>query len=418
MKKNILLFLLVMYCTLPIMAQVGIGTNTPNANAALEISSSSQGVLFPRMTTAQRDSIGAPVNGLTIYNTTLNCLQTNIGSSLTANWRCLAGPGAPSSRGTAIVSSYNCSDTSQGTLIVGTACSVASGVKQTITASVLVQGTYDISATANGVTFAASGTFNATGNQTIILTASGTPKAKGSNTFTLNTSPYCSFSRYASVTGVYANVNGTIKDFMPYNLGVTGIRDTFSYQSGNNNGGLYQWGRQTDGHQVRTSDTALGPISTPWASTSFIKSSTTPFDWRSPQNNTLWGDGSLNTDPAKSSKDPCPSGFKVPSQFQWGGLYKGGTASGSPSSATENRWTWTGNGYLIGSNLYLPAAGYRVYSNAVLTHVGTIGYYWSSRVNVSGGGTNGNYLYISNNTVTPNASALRSNGFSVRCIEE
>jgi formylglycine-generating enzyme required for sulfatase activity len=98
----------------------------------------------------------------------------------------------PSSNGTAVVSSYTCSTASAGTMTAGVA---VSGVTQTITANVTTAGTYSISTTANGVTFAGSGTFAGTGAQDIVLTANGTPTAAGSNTFTLNTTPNCSFSR-------------------------------------------------------------------------------------------------------------------------------------------------------------------------------------------------------------------------------
>jgi hypothetical protein len=55
--------------------QVGIGTATPNVSAALDVVSTTQGILFPRMTTAQRDLITTPSDGLVIYNTTDNKLQ-------------------------------------------------------------------------------------------------------------------------------------------------------------------------------------------------------------------------------------------------------------------------------------------------------------------------------------------------------
>jgi len=48
---------------------VGIGTAAPDASAALEITSTTKGLLLPRMTTAQRDAIGTPAEGLLIYNT-------------------------------------------------------------------------------------------------------------------------------------------------------------------------------------------------------------------------------------------------------------------------------------------------------------------------------------------------------------
>lgn len=51
---------------------VGIGANWVQNCAILEIESTSKGVLFPRMTTTQRDAIPTPQNGLMIYNTTTN----------------------------------------------------------------------------------------------------------------------------------------------------------------------------------------------------------------------------------------------------------------------------------------------------------------------------------------------------------
>jgi hypothetical protein len=54
---------------------VGIGTSSPSTSAKLEIASTTQGFLPPRMTTSQRNTIVSPSAGLTIYNTTENCLQ-------------------------------------------------------------------------------------------------------------------------------------------------------------------------------------------------------------------------------------------------------------------------------------------------------------------------------------------------------
>ncbi len=52
-------------------AQTGIGTTTPNAAAKLEIASTDKGLLIPRMTKAQRESItlAAAANGLLVYQT-------------------------------------------------------------------------------------------------------------------------------------------------------------------------------------------------------------------------------------------------------------------------------------------------------------------------------------------------------------
>lgn len=48
---------------------VGIGTNTPHASAQLDVTSTTKGVLFPRMTLVQRNAIASPTAGLMIYQT-------------------------------------------------------------------------------------------------------------------------------------------------------------------------------------------------------------------------------------------------------------------------------------------------------------------------------------------------------------
>jgi hypothetical protein len=50
---------------------VGSATNA-NASAILELTSTTRGLLLPRMTSAERDAIASPVAGLIVYNTTDN----------------------------------------------------------------------------------------------------------------------------------------------------------------------------------------------------------------------------------------------------------------------------------------------------------------------------------------------------------
>lgn len=52
-------------------AQIGIGTVSPNATSILDITSTTQGLLTPRMTTAQRIAIATPAEGLLVYDTDL-----------------------------------------------------------------------------------------------------------------------------------------------------------------------------------------------------------------------------------------------------------------------------------------------------------------------------------------------------------
>lgn len=55
--------------------RIGFGTSAPDASAKLDISSSTSGLLPPRMNSTQRDAISSPASGLTIYNTTTSALE-------------------------------------------------------------------------------------------------------------------------------------------------------------------------------------------------------------------------------------------------------------------------------------------------------------------------------------------------------
>ncbi len=60
--------------------RVGIGTTSPAASAVLDLTSTTQGFLPPRMTTTQRDAISSPATGLMIYDTTVNKVSVYNGS--------------------------------------------------------------------------------------------------------------------------------------------------------------------------------------------------------------------------------------------------------------------------------------------------------------------------------------------------
>lgn len=60
---------------------IGIGTSTPHPSAVLDLSFTDKGVLFPRLTTAQRNAISNPATGLLIYNSEANVLQVYDGSA-------------------------------------------------------------------------------------------------------------------------------------------------------------------------------------------------------------------------------------------------------------------------------------------------------------------------------------------------
>jgi len=75
--KRILISLLAFCSIFTSLAQIGIGTTTPETSSKLDLFSTSRGFLPPRMTKAQRDAIngGTFAEGLVIYNTDDNCLN-------------------------------------------------------------------------------------------------------------------------------------------------------------------------------------------------------------------------------------------------------------------------------------------------------------------------------------------------------
>ncbi len=71
MKKLHYVLAISLFCFMnyPLYAQVGIGTTSPDASSLLELNSTSQGILTPRMTTSQRNGISSPAEGLLVYDT-------------------------------------------------------------------------------------------------------------------------------------------------------------------------------------------------------------------------------------------------------------------------------------------------------------------------------------------------------------
>lgn len=59
-------------------AGIGTGTGNPEASAVLELKSTTKGLLLPRLTTAERDAISAPVAGLLVYNSSTNKLNVRV----------------------------------------------------------------------------------------------------------------------------------------------------------------------------------------------------------------------------------------------------------------------------------------------------------------------------------------------------
>lgn len=72
MRKKI--FYLLFFASALGTAQVGIGTSTPSPSAILQLESTTQAFVPPRMTDAQMIAIASPLNGSMVFNTTYNAM--------------------------------------------------------------------------------------------------------------------------------------------------------------------------------------------------------------------------------------------------------------------------------------------------------------------------------------------------------
>ncbi len=84
MKHIFLIIVLTICCCHCFSQRTGIGTTNPDASARLDITSTSEGLLIPRMTTSQRFAINNPANGLLVYDIDYNQLHHYTGTAWTA----------------------------------------------------------------------------------------------------------------------------------------------------------------------------------------------------------------------------------------------------------------------------------------------------------------------------------------------
>ncbi|NDV95151.1 hypothetical protein D0T84_09490 [Dysgonomonas sp. 521] len=213
-------------------------------------------------------------------------------------------------------------------------------------------------------------------------------------------------------------------------------------------GYLFQWGRKADGHQERSSlqypATGFGTSSTIAQLTDldangqvlsdrpqygkYIPGYTgSKDDWRNPQSDTLWGDGTEKRNQLKTASDPCPTGWKVPSREQWQSIYKV-SGAGIPSQATANSWTYikgiaipankAPGGFALADILYLPIGGYRDFMDIWFIGATGNGNYWTSTSTLKDGNAVSYDIAFYSGGVDTFYRMFRSAGCSVRCIKE
>jgi uncharacterized protein (TIGR02145 family) len=201
--------------------------------------------------------------------------------------------------------------------------------------------------------------------------------------------------RGVSESETVESANGRI--WMDRNLGAFSVAQ--SVDDSEAYGDLYQWGRDSDGHQLRISETTSTLSSTDNPShTYFILAPESPRDWRTPQNDNLW-QGVAGTN------NPCPAGFRLPTVTEW---------------ETE-RLSWSSNNSAgaFGSPLKLVVAGKRDYGDGAFNYVDSVGHYWSSTLysdTYNKRQDSRNLLFDSNGALA--TYGTRANGYSVRCIKD
>jgi uncharacterized protein (TIGR02145 family) len=297
------------------------------------------------------------------------------------------------------ISSLNCSSaTVSGSLTSGQA---ASNVSVTVPYAGGNGGTHSgQTVTSTGVTdltaTLSSGSF-ASGSGTLSYGITGTPSGSGTASFALNIGgKTCTLS--ITVLGqCNAKISATeTKTFMCHNLGAANTSADPFTPGWQINGGYWQWGRSVQA--------AAGPS----GSGSSQANEGSISGW----NTTGAADGSW-IDNTKTSNDPCPSGFRVPTKAQWDGVIANNTLTNVGTNWTESTTNYS-TGKMFGNNLFLPAAGLRINGVSSLFSRGSDGYYWSS----TEGGTNVAWHPSFNINGAGTSNNGRATGMSVRCIAE
>jgi uncharacterized protein (TIGR02145 family) len=175
------------------------------------------------------------------------------------------------------------------------------------------------------------------------------------------------------------------------------------------NGGYWQWGRK-------------GPDASQWLNTNTTEFAHGPTGANAGDANAGviagWNQtGAPNgawSDATKTANDPCPAGFRMPTSAQWNAVIANNIGSDVGTDWTDSATNYS-TGRSFGTNLMLPAAGYRSSTDGSLSNRGSDGFYWSSTQLASDFALN--LVFISGYSNSEDLN-FRRDGLSVRCAAE
>jgi uncharacterized protein (TIGR02145 family) len=209
--------------------------------------------------------------------------------------------------------------------------------------------------------------------------------------------------------------SGVWLQFMCYNLGADATKITPVQQMAASPatvyGLMYQWGNPTGWSSTSTTSgfpLVNQPMATP-----------TSTGWN--PDDEAWGDGPSGIVAKNSVYDPCPDGFKVPTQLIFNMIVANSTSASSYTDTNlANKMTWQSGtnttGLLIGDYLFLPAAGLKQ-GDAIPILQGTHSKYWTGTY--YGDQNNLSIEFTGNSTsvsVVANLYQSRYTGHSIRCV--
>ncbi|NOX47344.1 MAG: hypothetical protein GXO89_10245 [Chlorobi bacterium] len=183
---------------------------------------------------------------------------------------------------------------------------------------------------------------------------------------------------------IYKTVYYEKRCWLDRNLGAVEVPKSLNDRLGY--GMYFQWGRTMDGHEDYGSQVSflVSGIDNPGIG-SFTTSNNPPYDWRAPQNDSLW------------QNNPCPEGWRIPTLNEWGEVI----------SNLGSLWE------AFNSPLKIPASGFRNFSDGSYQQAGKRSLIWTSTSNEDKAYS----VFFSSDEAIPRLQE-RAMGLPVRCIKQ